>query len=339
MRLHLALLLSLSVSSLAGIASAADDGIAPLEKPTTQVFNNKRDFNQEQVVYKNKFWRCSRYRSDGSCVSVEEVPEDEVTLFDESKKASKTSKRGNYKIENPDDTPCACVFNNKRMWNPEKIIWNDQYWRCVHYRDDGTCSGVEVIPPKELELMKQAEEAKKAKELASQDKPIPAVFHKKNRMWTPEKVRFKEKEWQCASYSDDGLCLAVEEVVEQPDPLEFGGVTFAGLDRLYSCEAFGDKQLRNKLTLAEFNRFLALAKERKMWNDTDIKAIQTGEILVGMSSCGAVSLMGYAKNGGGYINDEGEQEGWAEYEYRSAMIMVDYHNHIITNFQVLGEMQ
>ncbi|WP_157509115.1 hypothetical protein [Ferrimonas futtsuensis] len=350
------LLLSLLVTSMAGTASAADDGMAPLEKPTTQVFNNKRKFNKEQVIYKNTFWRCSRYRSDGSCVSVEKVPEDEVTFFDDLKKTNETSqktyetpqktnetsKRGNYKIENPDDAPCACVFNNKRMWNPEKIIWNDQYWRCVHYREDGTCSGVEVIPPKELEQMELKEQARKAKELASQDKPIPGVFHKKNRIWTPEKVRFKEKEWQCSSYSEDGLCLGVEEVVEQPEPesvsLEFDGIDFAKLSPSFSCEAFGERQMREKLTLAEFDRFLAMAKEREMWNETDIQAIRSDKIMIGMSPCGVMSLMGYPKMAGGDAMG-GYAEGWSEYHYKGEVIIANFLDYTMTEFRVVGNVQ
>lgn len=342
MRLLLALLLSLLVTSMAGTASAAEGGMAPLEKPTTQVFNNKRRSNEPQVLYNNKFWRCSRYRSDGSCVSVEEVPEDEVILLNGLLKPKDKAPKKSRKIGEPSDTPCACVFNNKRMWNPEKVLWNDQHWRCTHYRDDGTCSGVEVIPPKELEQMELKEQARKAKELASQDKPIPGVFHKKNRMWTPEKVRFNDKEWQCSSYSEDGLCLGVEEVVEQPEPepvsLEFDGIDFTKLSPSFSCEAFGERRMREKLTLAEFDRFLVMAKEREMWNETDIKAIQSDKIMIGMSPCGVMSLMGYPKMAGGDAMG-GYAEGWSEYHYKGEVIIADFLDYTMTEFRVVGEVQ
>ena len=44
-----------------------------------------------------------------------------------------------------DDVPCTCVFNKNRMWNPEKIVWNDEEWECANYKDDGTCSEVQKI--------------------------------------------------------------------------------------------------------------------------------------------------------------------------------------------------
>lgn len=45
----------------------------------------------------------------------------------------------------PDDEPCTCVFNKNREWNPEKIIWNNRFWKCAHYKVDGTCSEVEMF--------------------------------------------------------------------------------------------------------------------------------------------------------------------------------------------------
>ena len=47
--------------------------------------------------------------------------------------------------ERADKVPCTCVFNNKRKWNPEKVMWNNAYWKCSIYKDDGTCSEVQKI--------------------------------------------------------------------------------------------------------------------------------------------------------------------------------------------------
>ena len=29
--------------------------------------------------------------------------------------------------DDADDVPCTCVFNQNRAWNPEKVLWNEQY--------------------------------------------------------------------------------------------------------------------------------------------------------------------------------------------------------------------
>ena len=44
-----------------------------------------------------------------------------------------------------DDIPCTCVFNTTRPWNPEKIIWKEQFWECAEYKADGTCLSVRVV--------------------------------------------------------------------------------------------------------------------------------------------------------------------------------------------------
>ncbi len=43
------------------------------------------------------------------------------------------------------EDPCTCVFNKNRMWNPEKVLWNDVYWICSTYKDNGECSEVKKI--------------------------------------------------------------------------------------------------------------------------------------------------------------------------------------------------
>ncbi|RTR39685.1 hypothetical protein EKG38_07750 [Shewanella canadensis] len=47
--------------------------------------------------------------------------------------------------EDTDDEPCTCVFNKNRKWNPEKVIWNDHFWECAKWKDDGTCAEVQII--------------------------------------------------------------------------------------------------------------------------------------------------------------------------------------------------
>lgn len=60
------------------------------------------------------------------------------TTIEEKKNSSKIG-------EKSDAIPCTCVFNNKRMWNPEKIIWKDEWWTCAHYNKDGTCEKAEKV--------------------------------------------------------------------------------------------------------------------------------------------------------------------------------------------------
>ncbi|RTR27203.1 hypothetical protein [Shewanella atlantica] len=46
--------------------------------------------------------------------------------------------------------PTPLVFNKNRAWNPKIVIWQDSYWQCAKYSDDGTCDSVEAArDPKE----------------------------------------------------------------------------------------------------------------------------------------------------------------------------------------------
>jgi hypothetical protein len=47
--------------------------------------------------------------------------------------------------ESPDDIPCKCIFNQNRMWNPERIIWHNEEWECKEYKEDGTCAEVHKV--------------------------------------------------------------------------------------------------------------------------------------------------------------------------------------------------
>ncbi|CAG35130.1 hypothetical protein [Desulfotalea psychrophila] len=60
--------------------------------------------------------------------------------------AMASDKQGTSKVGGPsDEEPCTCVFNNNRQWNPEKVLWNNAYWKCSNYKNDGTCSEVKKI--------------------------------------------------------------------------------------------------------------------------------------------------------------------------------------------------
>lgn len=45
------------------------------------------------------------------------------------------------------DVPCTCVFNKNRLWNPERITYNNAKWECEHYNADGTCARVRRVLP------------------------------------------------------------------------------------------------------------------------------------------------------------------------------------------------
>ncbi|NOI13292.1 hypothetical protein [Vibrio hepatarius] len=62
--------------------------------------------------------------------------------LEQLKKRSQTSRKVG---ERTGDKPCTCVFNNKRMWNPEKILWDNKFYKCGHYLEDGTCEYVEEM--------------------------------------------------------------------------------------------------------------------------------------------------------------------------------------------------
>lgn len=50
-----------------------------------------------------------------------------------------------------DDLPSTVVFNKNRMWNPDKILWNNKFFKCGNYRDDGTCEYVRELTESEME--------------------------------------------------------------------------------------------------------------------------------------------------------------------------------------------
>lgn len=68
-----------------------------------------------------------------------------VTLSTPKKQSAKQTDGSSKLGEKADDVPCTCVFNKKRAWNPEKIIWKQHFWECINYKDDGTCTKVGIV--------------------------------------------------------------------------------------------------------------------------------------------------------------------------------------------------
>lgn len=89
-----------------------------------------------------KHFKCSNYGLD-TYFNTPTTPKKVI------EKENAEDEKGPAKIgSNPDDEPCTCVFNKNRMWNPEKIVWNNEEWKCANYNTDGTCSEVTTIGEK-----------------------------------------------------------------------------------------------------------------------------------------------------------------------------------------------
>ncbi|MGF1765435.1 hypothetical protein [Aliivibrio kagoshimensis] len=82
-----------------------------------------------------KHFKCGDYGLDNTFKTPTTT---EITAPKEKKQSAKIGTQ-------TDDEPCTCVFNKNRMWNPEKVLWKEQYWKCSIYKDDGTCSEVSII--------------------------------------------------------------------------------------------------------------------------------------------------------------------------------------------------
>lgn len=86
-----------------------------------------------------KHFKCSNYGLD-TLFNTPTTPEKVIG------KANTEEVNGSAKIgSNPDDEPCTCVFNKNRMWNPDKIVWNNEEWVCTNYTTDGLCSEVSKV--------------------------------------------------------------------------------------------------------------------------------------------------------------------------------------------------
>jgi len=47
--------------------------------------------------------------------------------------------------EKVETTPCTCVFNKNRSWNPATFVWKDATWVCAIWKEDGSCAEVKKI--------------------------------------------------------------------------------------------------------------------------------------------------------------------------------------------------
>lgn len=117
-----------------------------------------------------------------------------VLIFVRSAQANNNSEKGNYKLgERPDDEPCTCVFNNNRMWNPEKILWNGEEWHCSKYNEDGTCDSVGLVNPNKTETDPCSKEAT----------PLYCVFNLEN---APKSIKIDDDIWKCSKYDSNQKC-------------------------------------------------------------------------------------------------------------------------------------
>lgn len=111
----------LATSPLTAVASA--NQIADLER---EVADNKYQVN---LTYKKHLAAKEKLES-----SQKKLAKAKLVL----------GKNNNSKPFN-DDIPSVHIFNKNREWNPEKIIWRDNFWECAEYRDNGTCVEVRAI--------------------------------------------------------------------------------------------------------------------------------------------------------------------------------------------------
>lgn len=45
------------------------------------------------------------------------------------------------------EVPCKCIWDKNRKFNPDKINYKGNIWRCSLYLDNGACNEVELIGP------------------------------------------------------------------------------------------------------------------------------------------------------------------------------------------------
>ncbi len=120
-----------------------------------------------------------------------------VLIFTSSAQANDSSKKSSRKVGDTfDDEPCTCVFNNTRMWNPEKILWNGEEWHCSKYNEDGTCDSVGLVNPNQTNM----------DPCSKQTTPLYCVFNLQN---APKSIEINDDIWQCSKYDDDQKCTEV----------------------------------------------------------------------------------------------------------------------------------
>jgi len=114
-------------------------------------------FNSDKLTY--LFSQTSWYKPRTKNVTLTSIEHYNVAFLKQHEQAAKAARSAkqlfqsekreepatNKKEQAESDVPCTCAFNKNRSWNPEKIEWNDAFWQCANYRDDGTCSKVSKV--------------------------------------------------------------------------------------------------------------------------------------------------------------------------------------------------
>ena len=117
--------------------STAAYGAESSDRPDVSVFNKVAGHAPAYVFWSHKAWTCASYdEDDGDCLGVE--------ALDDAYMAATTPVVGEEAAS--DDAPCTCVFDQTRMWVPEKIYWKDRAWKCARYDEEGVyCKAVVEI--------------------------------------------------------------------------------------------------------------------------------------------------------------------------------------------------
>ncbi len=117
--------------------STAAFGEQPSDTPEASVFNKVAGHAPAYVFWSHKAWTCASYdENDRDCLEVEALDDAYMTAATPALEDQAAS----------DDAPCTCVFDQTRMWVPEKIYWKDRVWKCAHYDEDGIyCKAVVEI--------------------------------------------------------------------------------------------------------------------------------------------------------------------------------------------------
>lgn len=119
-------------------------------------------------------------------------------LFSSSLVLAKDKKISSKIGEKIDDVPCTCVFNKNRMWNPEKIVWNNEEWECTTYKEDGTCAAVGIVMNQPIDPC------------AKEDILLKCVFN--NTKSSRLTINVNGEVWECIRYNDAGMCEGIQKV-------------------------------------------------------------------------------------------------------------------------------
>jgi len=136
----------------------SEPDIAGLSKIELRVARNEI-FARHGYIFKSKelnyhFSGTSWYKPKSKDVTLSDVEQYNVGFLKKHELAERSAENTEPKPTNIEttnqekvdsDVPCTCIFNQNRLWNPEKIRWHGVFWECANYRDDGTCSQVQKV--------------------------------------------------------------------------------------------------------------------------------------------------------------------------------------------------